>query len=350
MSESPRVLPSFAYAAAALALGHALGVSNGTYDIVALAWLTAALLLGLSGFFSLDSTLMDRFGERLLTALLALGACFQLYRALVSPYFVVLAFVVVACAFAPARYAWIKHASLVLILTAYVLSGVAFIKATPHPFIDIHPLHQNSLATLLNGENPYAITFPNIYPDTKFYGEGVVVNGVVDAGYAYPPLSLLIALPGYLIGGDYRYSNLIAAALAGLLMAYCRPGRAGVLAAGLFLFTPVSPYVLVMGWTEPQVVLLLVATIFCALRAPRGLPWALGLLIASKQYMPFALLFASLLGLGRRQALKALAVAFVITTPFALWDVGAFLKSAVLLHFRQPFRPDSLSYPALFNA
>jgi hypothetical protein len=45
-------------------------------------------------------------------------------------------------------------------------------------------------------------------------------------------------------------------------------------------------------------------------------------------------------------AWKALGVAAAVTLPIALWDVGAFVRSAVLLQFRQPFREDSLSYPA----
>jgi hypothetical protein len=35
-----------------------------------------------------------------------------------------------------------------------------------------------------------------------------------------------------------------------------------------------------------------------------------------------------------------------VTTPFILWDPRGFLNSVVLLQFREPFRPDSLSLVA----
>jgi hypothetical protein len=45
-----------------------------------------------------------------------------------------------------------------------------------------------------------------------------------------------------------------------------------------------------------------------------------------------------------RLAGAALAVAAVVTLPMALADLPAFVHSALLLQFRQPFRPDALSY------
>ena len=71
----------------------------------------------------------------------------------------------------------------------------------------------------------------------------------------------------------------------------------------------------------------------------------LGLLVAVKQYLVLGLVVAPLLG-RRGMVWKALVVAAAVTVPFALWDVSAFVHSAVLLQFRQPFRDDALSYLA----
>ncbi len=59
------------------------------------------------------------------------------------------------------------------------------------------------------------ITFPDVY-DGKLavYATGVSQNGRLQFGYPYPPLTLLLALPGHLLG-DFRYAQLAALTLAG---------------------------------------------------------------------------------------------------------------------------------------
>ncbi|HVF84822.1 MAG TPA: hypothetical protein VM821_02485, partial [Abditibacteriaceae bacterium] len=46
---------------------------------------------------------------------------------------------------------------------------------------------------------------------------------------------------------------------------------------------------------------------------------------------------------------KSLAVMAVVTLPLALWDFGAFFYSTMQLQFKQPFRPDSLSFMAMWS-
>jgi hypothetical protein len=91
-------------------------------------------------------------------------------------------------------------------------------------------------------------------------------------------------------------------------------------------------------------------TVFAACRAPRLLPVALGLLFSSKQYAIFVAPLAYML-LAKPTwksygalILKAAAVAAVITLPWALWNVRAFVESVVVFQSRQPFRQDALSY------
>jgi hypothetical protein len=110
-----------------------------------------------------------------------------------------------------------------------------------------------------------------------------------------------------------------------------------------------------MGWTEPFVVLTLAGTLFCACRFPRATPYALGLLLASKQYTVFIVPLAALLLVNPFRwrdylifILKAFLVAGVISLPLVLWDLKAFMWSAVQLQLIQPFRKDSISYLAWF--
>jgi hypothetical protein len=283
----------------------------------------------------------------------------------------------------PARYL-----AILLLLLLHFSLGAWLLHKTPNPFIDVYVFQQESCAALLRGQNPYATTFTNIYGDNAYvYAPNLMKDGRVNFGYPYTPLSLFMTLPGYLIMGDHRYSQLAALTLAGAFLFFARPGLLSALATLLLLFTPRVFMIIEMGWTEPFVVLLLAATLFCACRFPRVTPYVLGLLLASKQYTVFLIPLAALLlrhfadpshplacGFADPNArpasrplnhpdsrhdrfpyrdyfiflFKALLVAAAVSLPLVLWNLNAFLFSAVKLQLIQPFRKDSISYLAWF--
>jgi 4-amino-4-deoxy-L-arabinose transferase-like glycosyltransferase len=231
------------------------------------------------------------------------------------------------------------------------------IRSSPLPKIDVFAFQQIGPEALLSGKNPYAIEMPDIYHGTQqerdraVYGQGLMEGGKLKFGFPYPPLSLYLATAGYRLAGDHRYAQLVALTLAGLLIASCRPGRTAALAAVLLLFTPRAFFILGRGWTEPFVVLMLAATVFCACRGWKLLPVALGLLLASKQYMVLAIPLAYLLVPGWRDwrrylllVVGAVVVAAVVSAPLVLWDWRAFVHSAGTVQKLAPFREDALSY------
>ena len=206
---------------------------------------------------------------------------------------------------------------------------------------------------LVDGVNPYLPIYENIHgADTTYYGPGLVVNGELTIGFPYPPLSLLLVLPGELLAGDVRYAHLVAIELSALVMAATRPGTVATKAALLWLFTPWTFLMAVGGWTEPLVVLLLAIVVLAAVRAPRVLGVALGLLIVVKQSallgLPLALLLLARDGRARwRIGWQSVAVAAAVTLPFVLWDIGAFSWSTLGSIAGQVFRPDTLTYLAV---
>src|SRR5262249_45456317 len=144
---------------------------------------------------------------------------------------------------------------------------------------------------LARGEDPYAISYPNVFgPDVDFfYPPGVLKDGRVFTGYPYPPLPMMLTTPAHLMLGDVRYAHLAAILCASALIATIRRDRIGLLFGALFLFLPPGIYVLQWSWIEPLSALFLVQTLYCGLRKPR-LTWLpLGLFLASKQYLPIAL-------------------------------------------------------------
>ena len=248
-----------------------------------------------------------------------------------------------------AKAGWPRLAALIAI---HLALGIWVIEVAPDPHIDLWYMQVDGARALLDGVNPYLPIYENIHgADTTYYGPGLVENGELTIGFPYPPLSLLLVLPGELLAGEVRYAHLVAIELSAVAMAVTRAGGLAMRSALLWLFTPWTFLMAVGGWTEPLVVLLLAIVVLAAVRAPRILGVALGLLIAVKQYallgLPLALLLLASGSKDRwRLGWQSIAVAAIVTLPFVLWDVAAFSWSTIGSIVGQVFRPDTLSYLA----
>jgi hypothetical protein len=220
---------------------------------------------------------------------------------------------------------------------------------------DVHMFQQQGLAALLSGENPYSLRYPNTAgPGSEFYAPELQIGGRLSFGFPYPPSSLLMALPGYLFGGDYRYAAAASITLGALLISAVRPGTVAYGAALIFASSPLTFRILYYGWTEPFVALWLIAGVFAASRLATATPVALGMLAAIKQYtMPVLILAPLLLAdvrrrIGwRRLVGVALLTVGVTALPFVIWHPRDFMFSVVALQAIQPLRVDSSSIPGL---
>ena len=218
------------------------------------------------------------------------------------------------------------------------------------PMIDTYTFQRDACKNLLQGIDPFGATQADIYGSRyNFYGPGMVVNGRVQVGFQYPPLTLFWALPGYLLG-DIRYAYIFAVMLSAWIIFAMVPNQRSLCIAALLLLNPLTFFVEIMSWTEPLVLLTLSATLYAAIKKRWWLPIALGLFLASKQYNVLALPFLA----GLIQPLqwkpygKLLTRALLITAatilPFALWNFHGLWRDLVLFHLAQPFRPQSLSF------
>ena len=261
------------------------------------------------------------------------------------------------------------------LLVIHFLLGCWLIRSSPEPFIDVWHFQQIGAATLVDGRNPYSATYPDIYgrraaqqrleaiaagesppPSTDpAYGGALTDGRNLKFGFPYPPVSLALSTLGWAIAGDHRYAQAAALTLAGLLLVLARPTRQAALAAVVLIFTPRAFFILGRGWTEPLVVFLLSLTVLTAIRFPRLLPIALGLFLASKQYLALAAPLAWLLTApphDRKATIRliggALLVALIVSLPLAAWDVQAFFRSTVTAQTEAPFRTDALSWLVWF--
>jgi hypothetical protein len=236
-----------------------------------------------------------------------------------------------------------------MLLATHFVLGVWIIRASPSPHIDVVVVHREAIGALAHGRSPYAIDFENIYgPDSGFYNPTAVQGGRVAFGYPYPPLSLILAAPGQLLGGDYRYAELAAWIGAAALVGFANIGVVPKLGAALLLMQPRGFFVIEQGWTEPLSLLMLALTVFAIARKPRFAAWAGGLLIVTKQYLAIAIPLLWRFATTRPRAssflLRVAIVAAAVTLPFALMNARAFYESVLVLQTREPFRLDSLSY------
>jgi hypothetical protein len=357
-------------AVGAVMIGAAINVFDGYGRPPAFVWLTIAVSAVFLAVVVPTHRTLEAVLRRALPGMLVVGLVFQLRDMIrivpARPFAAVVwepTFLLAACGVAVAGLAvaclpgaW-RYLGVVALLGIHAALGVWTIRlqAAPSPPIDVFLFQRDAVAALLAGVNPYSITFPNPYGSAAYYGPGMVVDGRLTFGFVYPPLSLFLSTLGQWIGGDVRYAQLGAMTLAAVFMATTRRGPLGGLAAGLYLFTPRNLFVLEQSWTEPFVVLFLAATVWCAARTPRVAPYTLGLYLAVKQYAVLALPLALLLTRPPMRlrgfwglALRAVAVAAVVTLPLALLDLTGFLRAVVLLQFVQPFRPEALSYLGLW--
>lgn len=356
------------FAVSAIALGRALQINNGFYSQDALWWLTvsfAACTLGL--VIHRACPRMSRISIAVVSAILVAGIGWQLvqlFRARPGFYLsdnanlaifrggLVAQAVCIACGVTnirPLRRFWFPA-----LLAASVFIGVWMIKVTPDPYIDVVEVHKEAIEALIHHRDPYRISFANIYETAesrKFYNPEAVIGGRLAQGYPYPPPSLLLAVPGHVLFGDYRYSELALLVAAAALIGLAYGTMPAMLAASLLLTTPRLWFVIEEGWTEPVGIFLLALTVILMKRMPIAAGWVAGIFAMTKQYFGvLAIAMVRLIFIRQRQwPWIAFGVAFAaaaVTLPFALWHPNAFMRNVVWLQTREPFRIDSLSYLA----
>ncbi|GAC1551994.1 MAG: hypothetical protein NVS2B9_17560 [Myxococcales bacterium] len=372
-------------AVAAVILGGALQISDGTFDPVALALVTLAGALAVAAAVRArrpGAPASERV-ELLTQGVLGAGAVLGIACTLLLPPtseaparslgglrgLALAAGVLLAaylCVHLRASLLRARFAGLVVLVAAMCAAAV---QLSPHPGIDTWIFQQVGAEALARGANPYSIGYPNIYAgglDRVFYSPELLRGGEVIV-YPYPPLNLIAGTAARSLLGDVRYVAVAALAAAAACLARLG-GRAGSgtasrttaeLAALFVLLQPRTLLVVEKAWTEPLVIACFSFALLGLLRWRRAAPsgavlagLAFGALAASKQYAPLLLLplaLASPRWDRTTAALAALVVPAVTLVPFAVWDVRELWNDLVVAQLVQPFRMDALSLLALWG-
>ena len=345
---------SLSMALFALCAGYAINLNNGYYSPRALLWLTISLGFCLLGIAVPRVRPVELAGPRALAILLAAGTLVEAALLLSKGKPAPTAAVVILALLGPLQLlplGRLRCLALALAIAAFLYAAVFSINLMD-PQIDVLDWQQQTSEALLEGHNPYELRFAPRYPIPHLYAPGVLdKNGRLTVAPPYPPLSLLMVVPAFAAAGDIRYAQVFAIAVSAILMALARPGLISALAATLFLLIPRVFYVIWSSWTDPLALLWFSLLLFCACRWRKGMPWALGLFLSSKQTAILAVPLLPLLLDGpdmwrqlRDMLIKAGVVVAAINLPFLLWNAREFVRAVVLFRALPDFRPNSLSY------
>jgi hypothetical protein len=402
--QQDRALSTLALVLFAVSLSHAIDINSGQFSRWALFWLTVSIFFCLLAIVNPRVEGLDEFCRRwtpLIFVLLIAEQAYDLLREIggaqsqIALAFGTITVLGLSQFFHIGRLRWPLMAIMVL---AFCVAGKVAFSTPPYkyPGIDVFMFQSGASYGVMHGISPYAVPYPNVYPpNTPFYGPGIVEHvgniapgfgdlwhrilpeivdvggrypigsqyqrligddGTLSVGCPYPPLSVLMAIPGYVLGGDVRYSHLLAMGLSAALIVLTRPTRLAALAATFLLLMPRGLYVLELSWTEPFLVLTFSLVMFCACRWHKALPIALGLYLSTKQYTILTVPLLPLLISGPDKwktvggvLVKAVVVVAVINLPFLIWDAHGFFRSLVEFQFMQSLRTDALSYLAFLH-
>ncbi len=245
----------------------------------------------------------------------------------------------------------------IALVAASVLAMSAWIFRGPAPTIDVLIFQERSATAVVNLDNPYdpaVVQYPDVYKGKgEYYDESLTDGAVLNFGYPYPVASLVAVTGARAALGDVRWASAVSLVGVVLLMfalvTNSNSRRIATLATAVLITSPKGLHVLQFGWIEPLVLLGVVFVIYAAARRPHLLPYAIGALLTTKQYVPLILpliiLVVPLAELRRPKfLLPVLSGAAVAAVP-ALFVEGYWYSVAVI-QFVQPFRNDSLSFAA----
>lgn len=243
-----------------------------------------------------------------------------------------------------------RRRRIVLVMTGLLKLALALwgLRVVSHPSIDVWHLQQRAVEILLQGKNPYTTQIDDIYAGGIAFGH--------QKYYAYAPLNLLLSIPAKVLFGDYRY-GLLGALSASLILFRAAGKKLSVASSRIDFLTmaallhPRLERLLIYGWLEPYLILLLSLFVYLYVCGKRGtLPtMILCALPLLKQYVAVpVLLYLILLTPPLSALLWSALLGLLALSPLLVSNFSATLYHGFLFFVQSlGFRPDSLSVAAL---
>jgi hypothetical protein len=253
-----------------------------------------------------------------------------------------------------------KKGSLYLLCLLVFSHNIIYSLSLGAPPIDVYQFINEGARCILNLHNPYTHVYPQIYAGADIqllYGNLPGISHGI-AFQPYMPLSLLLSVPGALLG-DVRIVNIAAFAATPifiyLIVREMLPetdDRIKRLLSAIPLFFPIQGHFLFQAWNDVFPGLFFVLFIYGIIRKLPLLSYAsLAIMIGLKQYTAFFVLPLLFL-LDFKDYKLYLAMLIFLAVPLAVFgiaDMHALTNSLVVFHLHQPFRPESLSLASFLS-
>ena len=210
----------------------------------------------------------------------------------------------------------------VLIAIAIFIRIFSIISA-PNPTIDVFYILRDGPKLLLDGKNPYELSYPAPY--------GVYIPTII---FVYGPLVPFLFLPASVLFNDPRYlliaSDLVSAFLIFKLAQklHLEKNLANLIIL-IFLFHPLFPFMTEQSWLEPTITMLFTASTFFLAVHPKSSigPLLLGSILAIKSvYILPILTYLKNIGARPFQYLITALVPIIISAPFFIANPSLFLE------------------------
>lgn len=217
---------------------------------------------------------------------------------------------------------FLKYRLALLILIASAIRIFSIISA-PNPTIDVFYILRDGPKLLLEGQNPYELSYPAPY--------GVYIPTII---FVYGPLVPFLFLPASGLLNDPRYLLVVADLIAALFM-YKLAQKLQVtrnfahLVILIFLFHPLFPFMTEQSWLEPVITMLFAASTFFLITYPKSKvgPLFLGAILAVKSvYILPMLTYLKNIGAKPSQYLITILVPIIISAPFLIANPSLFLE------------------------
>ena len=234
-------------------------------------------------------------------------------------------------------------------ITLLFLSKILLLLYSDPPHIDVFTSNTDAAKYFLQGLNPYAQTYRDIYNGTYNY----------TPGFAYWPAVLLVQSLGQIMG-DIRISHLLCDALSAFFLfkiVVKYQHKAIALLAVLFWFAmPIQNFHFQEAWIDTILITGFLGSFFFLLEKrmiASGI--VLGFFVAVKQYAGFypLILGMALIGQGNyrdflKLSLSAMITFLFIMLPFLFSSPDGFITMTIKVPLESAFRSDSFSLTALF--
>lgn len=213
-----------------------------------------------------------------------------------------------------------NHIFIALLFIAFSLRIITLV-SSPKPYIDVFEILTKGSRELLGGNNPYQLNFQELYP-------GVPANI-----FGYLPGIFIFTVPVVTIFQDVRVLMILAQLITVILL-YKLINNRGLkqLLILIFLFNPLSSFIIEQSWIEPLINMLIILFIYLILTKKRFLAAVIfGVFLASKQFHFLSIIpLTKLIGTFNKKMIAiSFSIFFLIITPFLIISAKDFVNDTI---------------------